>query len=88
MNYNLINFFGLQRSGNHGVINWILGLDEGILFYNNVHPNKDLKDSFWPVSIPENSYAYKTRVNGKIIDHSHFVDDAIKEKNPYIIMLV
>ena len=32
----LIKFFGLRRSGNHAVINWILGLEPNMLFFNQV----------------------------------------------------
>ena len=36
MNYKLIKVFGIIRSGNHPIINWIMGLTQNKgLFFNN-----------------------------------------------------
>lgn len=81
MNYNLITLFGLQRSGNHAIINWILGLEDGMLFYNNVNPRQNLNESFWPISIPENSLSLRTRENKKIITHEKEINRLIRNNN-------
>lgn len=66
MQYSLWKFFGLQRSGNHAILNWLIGLDqENTLFFNLVRPGKDLLDRPSGVSLPEGTRAYATRVEGK-----------------------
>lgn len=66
MQYTLWKCFGLQRSGNHAIINWIIGLNQKeTLFFNMVTPGKDLLDSPSAISLPEGTRAYVTRVDGK-----------------------
>ena len=75
MEYNLYKFFGLQRSGNHAVINWLIGLNqENTLFFNMVKPGKDLLDKPSPVSLPEGTRAYVQRVNGKRVLQPEHLD--------------
>lgn len=66
MEYTLCKFFGLQRSGNHAVISWLIGLDqENTFFFNMVRPGEDLLKRPSGVSLPKNTKAYATRVNGR-----------------------
>ncbi len=62
----LIKFFGLRRSGNHAVINWILGLENDILFFNQVNLYEDPVITHSPISVPKNVRTPKVRVNGKV----------------------
>lgn len=34
MKYELWKFFGLQRSENHAILNWLIGLDQGNTFFS------------------------------------------------------
>ncbi|WP_281662149.1 hypothetical protein [Halomonas sp. Alg239-R46] len=68
MKYIHWKLFGLQRSGNHAILNWLIGLDqENTLFFNRVRPGRDLLDKPSGVSLPEGTRAYATRSNGKQI---------------------
>lgn len=48
----LIRFFGLRRSGNHAVINWLLGLLERPLFLNDVALYGSPVQTFSTVTVP------------------------------------
>nr|WP_163503426.1 hypothetical protein [Halomonas socia] len=68
MQYTLWKLFGLQRSGNHAIINWMIGLDqENVLFFNNVRPGGDVLDKISGISLPKGTKAYATREGGKRI---------------------
>lgn len=71
--YSLWKFFGLQRSGNHAILNWLIGLDqENTLFFNMVRPGDDLLNKPSGVSLPEGTRAYATRVERKrVIQPEH-----------------
>lgn len=73
MQYSLWKFFGLQRSGNHAILNWLIGLDQGnTLFFNLVRPGKDLLEEPSGISLPEGTHAYATRVDGKrVLQHEY-----------------
>lgn len=73
MQYTLCKFFGLQRSGNHAILNWLIGLDqENTLFFNMVRPGNDLLDRPSGISLPDGTRAYATRVRGKrVIQPEH-----------------
>lgn len=73
MQYTLCKFFGLQRSGNHAILNWLIGLDqENTLFFNMVRPGSDLLDRPSGISLPDGTRAYATRVRGKrVIQPEH-----------------
>ncbi len=62
----LIKFFGLRRSGNHAVANWILGLEENMLFLNQINLYEDPVATHSPVSIPEDVRSPKVRVDAKV----------------------
>lgn len=75
MQYSLCKFFGLQRSGNHAIINWLIGLDQDrTLFFNMVRPGESLLDKPSGVSLPEGTKAYATRVDGKIVIQPDYLD--------------
>lgn len=73
MQYTLWKFFGLQRSGNHAILNWLIGLDpENTLFFNMVRPGEDLLERPSGISLPQGTRAYATRVDGqRIIQREH-----------------
>jgi hypothetical protein len=74
--YGVVNFFGLQRSGNHAVLNWLLGLDEeNSLFFNNIQIEQDIRTSSVAVSVPAGVKAYKQRVDGKLLINEHYIND-------------
>ena len=50
---NLISFYGIQRSGNHAVINWLCGMIYSPLFINNLMPKKNISRYHSPISLPE-----------------------------------
>jgi hypothetical protein len=75
MKIEFINFFGIQRSGNHAVLNWLLGLfSDKHVFFNNVQPNKDLRNSSVGVSVPPGVKAYKTRGPKGLIENEEFIN--------------
>ena len=67
MKYKLFKFFGLQRSGNHAVINWLLRLDEkNILFFNMVEAHRRPSEKTFCIYLPEkNVRAYTKRIEGE-----------------------
>lgn len=75
MSYDLYKFFGLQRSGNHAVINWLVGLDQqGFIFFNNVDWKKPISESVSAVSLPPGIKAYASRESKKsppVIKHEY-----------------
>ncbi|WP_022728611.1 hypothetical protein [Fodinicurvata sediminis] len=76
MSYNLWKLFGLQRSGNHPIINWLMGLDqENTLFFNRRKPGVDLFDDPSGVSMPEGHKSYAIRVDGKKQLNEDLVDE-------------
>ena len=73
MSYQLIKVFGLQRSGNHVIINWILGLDaEHMLFFNNQKVGRPLGGG--GVSLPDEVKANEKRQDGKKIVYPELVN--------------
>ena len=73
MSYQLIKVFGLQRSGNHAIINWILGLDaEHMLFFNNQKVGRPLGGG--GVSLPDEVKANEKRQDGKKIVYPELVN--------------
>lgn len=76
LKYNLWKVFGLQRSGNHAILNWVNGLDvENSLFFNNVKVGKPLLEKSSGVSVPPGVRAYAERVGGKKIINKHYLND-------------
>lgn len=75
MSYHLIKIFGLQRSGNHAVINWLLGLNaERMLFFNMLRPGAALREKPSAISLPDGVQAYARRVNGKRELHPELIE--------------
>ncbi len=81
MQSGLIKFFGLQRSGNHAVLNWILGLDRGLLFFNSVRPYSSPLNSMLPVSLPAGARAPKYREGGTVREGVQMVKGAGPDGN-------
>lgn len=76
MDYELVKVFGLQRSGNHAIINWIIGHNpERTLFFNNRRMGQPLLKSPSGVSVPVGVKAHATRHNGTIQINNHLVRD-------------
>lgn len=75
MKYSLWKFFGLQRSGNHAVLNWLLGLDQpNTLLFHQVRAGEDLLDNPAGVSVPDGTLAYANREKGKKKVHPENID--------------
>ncbi|RUR27849.1 hypothetical protein ELY33_14755 [Vreelandella andesensis] len=75
MHYDVWLFFGLQRSGNHAVINWLAGLSpDDLLIFNNVRPGGPLLKNRSGVSFPTEVKAYAERIDGKIVINEEYVD--------------
>ncbi|WP_161490476.1 hypothetical protein [Roseovarius indicus] len=73
--YQLIKVFGLQRSGNHAVLNWLLSLDqENMLFFNNLKLDQDILEAPSPVSLPGGVRAFSRRIEGKPFFYPELVD--------------
>lgn len=63
----LISFYGIQRSGNHAVINWICGMIKSPLFINNLIPKKNIYKYHSPISLPRGIRFISKREGKKII---------------------
>lgn len=65
----ILSVFGLQRSGNHMLINWLIGL-EGFnpLFFNYVKLYESPVKTFVPVSVPKSARVLKLRENGEVVN--------------------
>ena len=71
MAYKLIKIFGLQRSGNHAIINWILGLSgDKTLFLNNRKVGRSLFKIVSPCSVP-----YGVKAQGIVINRTSYVNN-------------
>lgn len=64
----ILKIFGLQRSGNHTVINWLLGL-EGFnpLFFNYVDPYRSPLKNYVPVSVPKDARVLHERKDSGVV---------------------
>lgn len=62
VNKKMIQFCGIQRSGNHAVINWIIGQESSkTCFINGVFPGENPWHKNWGISYPNYPYWPKTR---------------------------
>lgn len=75
--YSLIKFFGLRRSGNHAVLNWLLGQDpESMLFFNQVQPGTKLLEKPFPITLPAGVRAYSAKdSNGQKHVYPEYVEE-------------
>jgi hypothetical protein len=77
---------GMQRSGNHAIISWLIGQFENpVLFLNlvNLKAENPLRN-FAPIELPPNSYCHKERINGKqIVNYSE--DELVKQDHDYLV---
>ena len=86
MTYTCTRVFGLQRSGNHAIINWLLGLQcENTLFFNNRKVGDSLLESPSGVSVPAGVHAHATREDGKVCIHNHLIDRFRREGTRLIV---
>ena len=75
MGYHLVKVYGLWRSGNHAIINWLLGLQpEKTLFFNDRRVGRSLLDRPSGISMPPGINAHAIRENGKGRVQDHLVD--------------
>jgi hypothetical protein len=75
MSFELTKIFGLHRSGNHAIINWLLGLNvEGMFFINNLHAGKDVLANPSGISLPKEVKTFATREGGVETVHYEAVD--------------
>ncbi|MFD1510678.1 hypothetical protein [Lacimonas salitolerans] len=75
MEYDLIKVFGIQRSGNHAILNWLLGLEtHNMLFFNNPRKDQGLLENPSAISLPEGVRSYASRVDRKKVIHPENVD--------------
>ena len=78
MNYKLIKVFGIARSGNHPIINWIMGHTENKGFFcNNRKVSRDIREKPSPCSMSQNFKMQARRHNDNIILYD--LDNIIKD---------
>ena len=76
MAYKLIKTFGIQRSGNHAIINWILGLSgDKTLFLNNRKVGRSLFKIVSPCSVPYGVKAQGIVINGTSYVNNNLIND-------------
>ncbi|WP_376696646.1 hypothetical protein [Wenzhouxiangella sp. EGI_FJ10305] len=84
MSYQLVKVFGLQRSGNHAILNWLIGLDvEKTLFINNQKAGRPLRGG--AVSLPDEFNANAKRHNGRVTEYSELVSSFSSWGNKLIV---
>ena len=67
MNYKLIKVYGIIRSGNHPIINWIMGLTQNKgLFCNNRKVSRDIREKPSACSMSQNFKMQARRHKGNI----------------------
>lgn len=75
INQKLIRFCGIQRSGNHAVINWIIAQEQlRTCFINGAFPGSNPWDKNWGISYPNFPYWPKARdLKGALVGKELFV---------------
>ena len=75
VNQKLIQFGGIQRSGNHAIINWIIAQEElKTCFINGTFPTANPWEKNWGISYPNYPYWPKQRdVKGQFVEKDLFL---------------